>query len=128
MRAADLTSARGQGAVIRQGNVRSLVLLSAACLSLQVVATDYGMAGGQAAAFWFIVGAGLLWLVYRRRNRVARVLVIVTSLLGALLYSLGAFDSGQAAVLSLAYLGQALPLMSRTVRLHTDSHLVSLHR
>lgn len=100
--------------------VRLLVLVSALSLSLQVVSTDYGNGVGAqgAAGFWFLVGVGLLWLMYRRRSRVARGTIIVTSLGGAVVYGLVAVQSADAALLAALFLGQALPLLAGPVRRH----------
>ncbi len=51
---------------------RSLLLVSGAFLTVQVVFTDYGEGNSGAAGFWFAVGCLLLWLVHRKRSRVAR--------------------------------------------------------
>ena len=100
---------------------RWLVLLSAACLALQVSRTDYGEGpGGGGGGLWLALGLLLLWLVYRRRSRVARGVVVVTSLAGAVVYSLGALQSTDAALLSMAFLGQALPLLTGPVRRHVQ--------
>jgi hypothetical protein len=42
--------------------------------------------------------------------------VVVLALMGAVLYGLAALDSGRAAALAIAYLGQALPLLTDPVR------------
>jgi MYXO-CTERM domain-containing protein len=73
-----------------QVRVRSCVFLSAAFLLIQVSATHHGTSETGAAAFWFALGAGLLWLVYRRRSRAARAVAVVTSLLGAVMYGASA--------------------------------------
>ncbi len=98
-------------------------MVSLAFLMLQVAATRYSAGGADpgTALLWFAVGALLLWLVDRRRSRVARGLVIVSSLAGAVLYGLGALADAHAALLAIAFLGQALPLMARPVRLHVRS-------
>jgi hypothetical protein len=99
------------------------VLVSALFLLVQVVATDYGSGNPEGTAvFWFVVGLVLLWFVYRRRSRFARGLVVVLSLTGAVVYALGALDSLRAAGLALAFLGQALPLLTNPVRRHVQEH------
>lgn len=99
--------------------VRHLVLLSGVFLVIQVAGTDYGASAADGAAvFWFVVGAVLLWFVDRRRSRVARGLVVVSGLMGAVVYALMAFASLHAAVLAVAFLGQALPLLAGPVRRH----------
>jgi len=101
------------------GRVRRLLLLSGIFLLIQVPRTDYGQsAADDAAVVWFLVGAGLLWLVYRRRSRVARGLVIIGGLMGAVVYAIAATESLHAALLALAFLGQAVPLLSGPVRRH----------
>lgn len=110
----------GSEAVAHRPSARFLTVLSGIFILLQVVATDYGMgtANGQAAAFWFVVGAVLLGLVYRKRSRVARGLVVIVALFGALLYGTAAVDDGRAALLAVAYLGQAVPLLTPSIRRH----------
>jgi hypothetical protein len=99
-------------------SVRSLLLLSGAFLTIQVFVTDYGVGNLGPSVLWFVVGCLLLWLVYSKRSRVARGLVIVTSLVGVGIYGFGALENASAAVLTLAYLGQALPLLMSPVRQH----------
>ena len=80
--------------------------------------TDYGPAARGTTAFWAVVGLLLLWLVYRHRSRIARGLVIVAALVGAVIYALAALSRPEAALVMLAYLGQALPLLSPPIRRH----------
>lgn len=61
------------------------ILLSGAFLILQVVVTDYGADDGGGAATWFVIGACLLWLVYRGRSRVAGIVIAPPSLRSAAL-------------------------------------------
>jgi Mn2+/Fe2+ NRAMP family transporter len=100
---------------------RQRLLASGAFLLLQVALTDYGAEAGLGAVFWFAIGAVLLRLVYTRHSRLARGIVVVLALMGAVLYGLAALDSGRAAVLSIAYLGQALPLLTDPVRRHVHA-------
>lgn len=97
--------------------VRNLLLLSAAALIAQVAITDYGPGKSGAAGLWLVIGCLLLWLVYVRRSRVARAVVVVTSIVGAVIY---AFGDVTAAVLVLAYVGQAVPLLLSPVRRHVS--------
>jgi hypothetical protein len=99
-----------------------MVLISGGFLIVQVSATDYGdgMIDRQVAVFWLLVGAVLLWLVQQRRSRIARGAIVVVSLGGAVVYGLGALDSGRAALLAVAYLGQALPLLTVWVQRHVS--------
>jgi hypothetical protein len=101
--------------------VRRRLLMSGFFLLVQVAATDYGVgADTGAAVLWFAVGAGLLLLVYRR-SRVARAVVVIGALFGAIIYALGAFENVRAAVLALAYVGQALPLLTGPIRRHVQT-------
>ena len=102
------------------GTVRNLLLLSAAALIAQVGITDYGADTSGAAALWVVIGCVLLWLVHSKRSRVARGLIVVTSMVGAVLYSPEAFSDVTAAALVIAYVGQAAPLMSSPVRHHVS--------
>ena len=102
--------------------MRSLILVSGVFLLLQVAVTDYG-ADRNAEVFWFVSGAVLLWLVYRKHSRVARGVMIVLALTGAVFYATVAVADGpaaaagrSAALLALSYLGQALPLLTTPVR------------
>ena len=97
----------------------ALLLVSAAFLLVQVALTDYGP-GGNAALFWLAIGALLLWLVLRRRSRVARGIIVVTALVGAVLHGLAMLDGLDAAPVALAFLGQALPLLASPVRRHVQ--------
>jgi len=99
-----------------------MVLLSGGFLAVQVSATDYGegILDGQPGALWFLLGCVLLWLVQQRRSRVARGVIVLVSLAGAVIYGLDARDSGRAALLAVAYLGQALPLLTVWVRHHVS--------
>lgn len=98
-----------------------LLTVSGVFLAAQVAATRYGPDEASTPAFWFVAGCSLLALVYWRRSRAARGLVIVTSLAGAVIYGLGALIDGRSAFLALAYLGQAAPLMLGPVRRHVQS-------
>ena len=110
---------RPPAAPAEAGRVRRLLLLSGTFLLIQVARTDYGeSAAGGAAALWFVVGTALLWLVHRRRSRVARGLVIIGGLMGAVVYAIAATESLHAALLAVAFLGQAVPLLSGPVRRH----------
>ncbi len=100
---------------------RRLVAVSGAALTAQVVATDYGVGHAGAAGFWFVLGCLLLWMVYRRRSRAARGFVIVTSLVGVVVYGLGALGDARSAFLALTFLAQAAPLMSGQVRRHVQA-------
>ncbi len=100
---------------------RSLLLVSGAFLTVQVVFTDYGEGNSGAAGFWFAVGCLLLWLVHRKRSRVARGVIVVTALVGALFYGLGALVAPHAAWLAFVHLGQAVPLLVRPVREHVHT-------
>jgi hypothetical protein len=100
---------------------RTLVVVSGVALAAQVATTDYGAGQEAAAGVWFVVGCLLLWLVYSRRSRVARGFIIVTSLAGAVVYGLNALGDGRSAFLALAFLAQAVPLMSRQVRRHVQA-------
>lgn len=118
--AEDQASSAGQVSDMRR--TRGLLGASAVALAAQVAETDYGTNPGEAAAFWFVLGCLLLWLVYRKRSRVARGFIIVTSLGGALGYGLGALSGDvHAAFLSLMFLAQAAPLMTKNIRSHVQA-------
>lgn len=107
-------------ASIQASAVKRLVMLSGAFLVLQVASTDYGAGADESAVsvFWFIIGAVLLWLVYRKRSRVARGFVIVLSMVGAVIYAIVAIGEARGGLLAVLYIGQALPLLSSPVRQH----------
>ena len=70
--------------------------------------------------FWFPVGCALLWLVAYRRSRPARAFIVVTTLIGAAIH-VGSDPTGPHAwALAALYLGQALPLLTPTVREHVS--------
>lgn len=104
--------------VERRGHVRSWLLVSLVGLAAQVAVTDYGTAGDAARVLWFFLGSGLLWLIYARRSRAARAVVVVGSLTGAVLYAFSAFHDVGHVVVALAFLVQALPLLTHAVRRH----------
>jgi hypothetical protein len=96
-----------------------MVLVSGAFLAIQVKLTEYPDSDGSAAGrWWFVIGVLLLWGIYRKRSRGALFIVVATSLAGAAIYALGASGSARHAFLTLAYLGQALPLLTLSVRAH----------
>src|SRR4051795_5289959 len=76
----------GHVAAGERSTVRWLLLTSGICLLVQTSQTDYGADHQGDGTFWFLVGALLLWLVYRGSSRVARGLIVVTSLFGAVAY------------------------------------------
>lgn len=100
--------------------VRYLLLASAAALIAQVAITDYGTGTSGVAALWLVIGCVLLWLVYSKHSRVARGFIVVTSMVGAAIYGLGAFSDVTAAALVLAHVGQAAPLLLGPVRHHVS--------
>ena len=101
--------------------LRSLLLVSAAFLVVQLVLTDYGSSDAGTAVFWGAIGGLLLLLVYRKRSRVARGVIVVAALVGAVIYGLATMQDPQAALLAVAHLGQALPLLTDPVRRHVRS-------
>ena len=109
------------GSASDERGTRRLVAVSGAALAAQVVATDYGAGHAGAAGFWFVLGCLLLWMVYRKRSRAARGFVIVTSLVGVVVYGLGALGDARSAFLALVFLAQAAPLMAGQVRRHVQA-------
>ena len=109
--------------VVDEHGARWPVVLSGVALAVQVAETDYGAgpAAAAAAGFWFVLGCLLLWLVDQRRSRAARGFIIMTSLVGAVVYGLGAFGDTRSAFLGLAFLAQAAPLMTAQVRRHVQA-------
>jgi MYXO-CTERM domain-containing protein len=103
-------------------SVATCAVISGVCLAGQVALTDFGGGSSGPKVFWLLVGLLMLWLVVRRRSRLARAFVVVSSLLGGIIYALLllAYPGGpvHAAVLSALFFGQALPLMTRSVRDH----------
>lgn len=62
-------------------------VISGVSLAGQVALTDFGGSNGP-RVFWLLVGVLMLWLVVWRRSRLARVFVVVSSLLGGIMYAL----------------------------------------
>jgi 4-hydroxybenzoate polyprenyltransferase len=116
--ATEVQSPSVSGSADGEFSARSLVRLSGAFLVVQVLATYYGLGNSGAAVLWLVVGCLVLWAVYRKRSRLARGIVVVTSLVGAVIYGLSAVGDAHAAVLAVAYLGQAVPLLLSPVRRH----------
>ncbi len=102
--------------------VATYAVISGLFLTGQVALTDYGSGHDGQSVFWVVVGVLMLWLVVRRRSRLARSFVVVTSVLGGIIYALvlGSYPGGplHAAALSALFFGQALPLLTRPVRDH----------
>jgi len=107
----------------RRRPLHALLLVSAACLAVQVVLTNYGEGNGGAAGGWFAIGCLLLVLVYRASSRVARGLIVVTALVGAVLHGIAAVDNPPSVLVALAFLGQAVPLSTGPVREHVQSRV-----
>ena len=106
-------------AVATAPSVRALLLVSAACLVVQVGLTDHGPEEG-VGWFWLVAGALLLWFVHRRRSGVAHAVIVVTALVGAVRYGLAAVDDAREAVVAVAFAGQAAPLVAAPVRQHVQ--------
>ena len=62
----------------------------------------------------------MLWLVAKRRSGMARAFIVVTSLLGAAIFVAADPAGVRAWTLAAFYLGQALPLLTPTVRAHVN--------
>ena len=100
--------------------VRLMIAVSFVCVVAQAALTDYGDSPG-AALVWLVLDALLLGFVYVRRSRAARAVMVVLALLGAVVYAVAAVNGdGHAAVLALLFLGQALPLLTPSVRDHVQ--------
>jgi hypothetical protein len=95
-----------------------LIALSWAFLAIQVTSTDYGADDASRAVVWLVVGSVLLLLVHRWRSRIARGLLIVPALVGAIGYGLAAWTDASAVFVSATFLGQAVPLLMPGVRRH----------
>jgi peptidoglycan/LPS O-acetylase OafA/YrhL len=106
-------------------SVAGYAAMSGVSLAGQVALTDFGSGDDGQRVFWLLVGMLLLWLVVRRRSRLARAFVVATSLLGGVIYAvvLLSYPGGplHAALLSALFFGQALPLMTRPVREHVHA-------
>ncbi len=116
---APVTRRSAPRADVHRAAVRRMLGTSLICLAAQSSLTDYGTGGPGAAVFWFLIGGLLLWLVARQGSRAARGVIVVTSLLGAVVYAVIAFGGDvRAAVVALLFVGQAVPLLTRPVREH----------
>jgi hypothetical protein len=97
-----------------------LLLTSLVFAALQVSLTDYGQAGG--AAFSFGLAVVLLGFVHARRSRSARRILVVLAITGAILHGLGGIGADDyPLLLVLAWVGQAVPLLTRPVREHVHA-------
>lgn len=99
---------------------KKLVLVSGLFLAVQVAATDYGTGpeDSSPAMFWFLAGAALLWFVYKKHSNVARAIAVALAGVGAVLYAASALEDSHAAMLSVTYAGQVVPLLLPAVRRH----------
>lgn len=95
--------------------------VSGACLVGQVFSTNYGAGSEGQGWFWILVGGALLWLIAKRRSGLARAFIVVTSLFGAVVFVASDPTGGHAWTLAVLYLGQAIPLLTPTVRAHVNS-------
>lgn len=98
--------------------LRVWLWVSGACLLGQVFYTDYGAGSESQSWFWAFAGIALLWLVAKRRRGLARAFIIITALLGAVVFVAANPTGVHAWPLAALYLGQALPLLTPTVRAH----------
>ena len=116
---------QSRAGLLGRRSVADYAVMSGVSLAGQVALTDFGAGEDGQRVFWLLVGVLLLWLVVRRRSRAARAFVVVTSLLGGVIYALVllSYPGGplHAAVLSALFFGQALPLMTRPVREHVHA-------
>ncbi len=101
--------------------LRVWLWVSGACLVGQAFFTNYPAGSEGQRWFWILAGVAMLWLVAKRRSRLARAFVVVTSLLGAVVFVASDPTGAHAWTLAALYLGQALPLLTPTVRAHLDS-------
>lgn len=101
--------------------LRGHLLISLVCLIAQALLTVHPEVSPEPNVFWLAVGLLQLWFVYRKRSRAARVIFVFLAFLGAALYATQIGSGALPLTLSLLYLGQALPLMSRSVRDHVAS-------
>src|SRR4051812_38492822 len=91
--------------VVVDAAVRRLTLVAAAFTVFEAAFTNHGVDKQGAALLWSVVGLVLLWFVYRRRSRVARMLVLVTAWLGVVVFALvlvGGDDRGYSATMLVA--------------------------
>ncbi len=101
-------------------NSGRLIALSWAFLAIQVSISDYGTDSPEPGLGWLVVGSVLLFLVHRHRSRIARGLVIVLTMTGAIGCAIVSFTDASAAFIAVTFLGQALPLLTPAVRRHVQ--------
>ena len=101
----------------RRPRLKALLAISLACLVAQQALTQYADAGPGPHLLWLALGCLLLWFVYRRRSRTARVVFAASATLGAVIYAIQVGD-GISWTVSALYLGQAIPMFTRLVRNH----------
>jgi hypothetical protein len=87
----------------------------------QVFSTNYGAGSEGQGWFWVLVGGAMLWLVAKRHSGLARAFIVVTSLFGAATFIAADPTGVHAWTHAALYLGQALPLLTPTVRAHVHS-------
>ena len=102
-------------------NVRGFLLISLVCLVAQQALTAYPGDGLGPHVVWLALGGLLLWLVYRKASNPARVIFMFIAFFGAVVYATQIGNDVRALILSLLYVAQALPLMTRPVREHVAS-------
>lgn len=100
------------------GRVRVLLLVSVGCLVARWSVSRYVL-DSDADGFLLLVELLLLWLVYSRRSRVARILFVLPALAGAIVFVLVTLAGyPQAGLVALLLLGEAVPLLLGPVRRH----------
>jgi hypothetical protein len=111
-------ASRPDGRLAARPRLAALLVFSGACMVAEVLLTRFSEDSNGSRGLWILVGAFLLWRIYRSGSYPAWAISGVMAFMGAAIFSLGIAAGWWQATMCALYLGQGLPLLTRTVRYH----------